>query len=582
MGGEPTSAPHVPALGEAGLPGGVGLRARSAEAEDGFLQDAIEALRQDLRGLGPVAAQTLVLALERVELAAEIVHLLEEPRRGPLRGVEALAQAIVLLEDDGKRGKDAGGFLDPVADAEARVAELEIVHALSLAHDVDGKLSITPICGGSVGASAAPRLRGVLASSAMTAPAIQAPPRPAALVFIFITVMLDMLALGMIVPVLPPLVVSFLGGDTARAAGIYGLFGTVWALMQFLASPVLGALSDRFGRRAVILLSNLGLGLDYVLMALAPNLVWLFVGRVLSGITAASVSSAGAYIADVTPPERRAGGFGLIGAAFGIGFVLGPAVGGLLGGMDPRLPFWVAAGLSLLNFLYGVFVLPESLPRERRAPFVWRSASPVGALAFLRADQVLLGLAVVVFLGRVAHDVLPSTFVLYAGYRYGWDERTMGLFLAGVGVSTMIVSGALVHPSVRRCGERRALLLGLACGAAGFALYGLAPTGAVAVLAVPIQALWGLSGPAAQALMTRRAAPSEQGRLQGAISSLTGVAGLIGPGLFTLTFAYFIAGPGLLPGAPLLLAALLLVAAIVLAWRVTSAPHPALSPEGRG
>ena len=197
---------------------------------------------------------------------------------------------------------------------------------------------------------------------------------------------------------------------------------------------------------------------------------------------------------------------------------------------------------------------------------------------------MLLGLAVVVFLGRVAHDVLPSTFVLYAGYRYGWDERTMGLFLAGVGVSTMIVSGALVHPIVRRFGERRALLLGLACGGAGFALYGLASTGAIAVLAIPIQALWGLSGPAAQALMTRRAAPSEQGRLQGALSSLTGIAGLIGPGLFTLTFAYFIAGPGpgLLPGAPLLLAALLMMASIVLAWRVTSAPHPALSPEGRG
>ncbi len=420
----------------------------------------------------------------------------------------------------------------------------------------------------------------MLASFFMTAPA--APPRSAATIFIFITVMLDMLALGLIVPVLPPLVATFLGGDTARAAAVYGLFGTVWALMQFLASPVLGALSDRFGRRPVILLSNLGLGLDYVLMALAPDLVWLFVGRVLSGVTAASVATAGAYIADVTPPERRAGAFGLLGAAFGIGFVLGPASGGLLGAVDPRLPFWAAAGLSFLNFLYGLVVLPESLPRERRARFVWKTASPLGALAFLRADLVLLGLAAVVFLGRVAHDVLPSTFVLYAGYRFGWDERALGLFLAGVGVSTMIVSGALVQPIVRRLGERRALLLGLACGAAGFALYGLASNGAIAMLAVPIQALWGVSGPAAQALMTRRVASSEQGRLQGAIASLTGIAGLIGPGLFTLTFAYFISGPSLLPGAPMLLAALLLMASIALAWRVTAAPHPALSPEGRG
>ncbi len=415
----------------------------------------------------------------------------------------------------------------------------------------------------------------------MAVPATQAPARPAALVFIFVTVMLDMLALGMIVPVLPPLVVSFLGGDTARAAGIYGLFGTAWALMQFLASPVLGALSDRFGRRPVILLSNLGLGLDYVLMALAPNLAWLFVGRVLSGITAASVPTAGAYIADVTPPERRAGAFGLIGAAFGVGFVLGPAVGGLLGVVDPRLPFWVAAGLSLLNFFYGLIVLPESLPRERRAPFVWRTASPVGALVFLRADRVLLGLAVVVFLGRVAHDVLPSTFVLYAGFRYHWDERAMGFFLAGVGVATMIVSGTLVHPIVRQCGERRALLVGLACGAAGFALYGLGPSGAIAVLAIPIQAFWGLSGPAAQALMTGRVAPSEQGRLQGAISSLTGIAGFFGPALFTLTFAYFIgiSAPVVFPGAPFLLAALLLAASIALAWRVTNVPQGIRLPE---
>jgi DHA1 family tetracycline resistance protein-like MFS transporter len=406
---------------------------------------------------------------------------------------------------------------------------------------------------------------------AMTVPAAQVTARPAALVFIFITVMLDMLALGMIVPVLAPLVATFLGGDTARAASVYGLFGTVWALMQFVASPVLGALSDRYGRRPVILLSNLGLGLDYVVMALAPSLAWLFVGRVLSGITAASVPTAGAYIADVTPSERRAAGFGLIGAAFGIGFVLGPAVGGVVGAVDPRLPFWLAAGLSLLNFLYGLLVLPESLPPERRGPFAWRAAHPLGALTFLRTQPLLFGLTVVVFLGRIAHEVLPSTFVLFAGYRYGWDQRTMGFFLAGVGVSTMIVSGGLVQPIVRRLGERRALLLGLACGAAGFSIYAFGSTSTAALVALPIMALWALASPAAQALMTRQVAASEQGRLQGAIASITGVAGLIGPALFTLTFAYFISGsaPALLPGAPFFLAALLLAASIVLAWRVT-------------
>ena len=405
---------------------------------------------------------------------------------------------------------------------------------------------------------------------AMTVSAAHATARPAALVFIFITVMLDMLALGMIVPVLAPLVATFLGGDTARAASVYGFFGTVWALMQFVAAPVLGALSDRYGRRPVILLSNLGLGLDYVVMAMAPSLAWLFVGRVLSGVTAASVPTAGAYIADVTPPARRAAGFGLIGAAFGIGFVLGPAVGGIVGAVDPRLPFWLAAGLSLLNFLYGLLVLPESLPPERRAAFAWRAAHPLGALTFLRTQPILLGLTAVAFLGRIAHDVLPSTFVLFAGYRYGWGQRDMGFYLAGVGVSTMIVSGGLVQPIVRRLGERRALLLGLACGAAGFAIYALGATSTAALIALPIMALWGLSGPAAQALMTRQVADSEQGRLQGAIASITGVAGLIGPALFTLTFAYFISGRAtpLLPGAPFFLAALLLALSMVLAWRV--------------
>src|SRR5215467_12489913 len=209
--------------------------------------------------------------------------------------------------------------------------------------------------------------------------------RPAAFAFVFITVMLDMLAIGVIIPVLPKLVVEFSGGDAEAAARVYGLFGTVWALMQFVFSPVQGALSDRFGRRPVILISNFGLGLDYIVMALAPSLNWLFLGRVISGITAASISTSYAYVADVTPPGERAARFGLLGAAFGVGFVLGPALGGLAGAVDPRLPFWIAAGLSLANALYGFFILPESLPPERRAPFAWRRANPVGALMLLRS-----------------------------------------------------------------------------------------------------------------------------------------------------------------------------------------------------
>jgi DHA1 family tetracycline resistance protein-like MFS transporter len=408
-----------------------------------------------------------------------------------------------------------------------------------------------------------------------------ATPRRAALVFIFITVMLDMLALGVIIPVLPKLVISFVGGDTAHAARIFGLMNTLWALMQFFCSPAVGGLSDRFGRRLVILFSNFGLGLDYILMALSPTLGWLFAGRVISGITAASIPTAFAYIADVTPTEKRAGAFGMLGAAFGIGFVLGPALGGLLGGIHPRLPFWVAAGLSLANAMYGLFVLPESLPRERRAGFAWRRANPVGSLNLLRSHPELLGLAAAMLLSYLAHESLPSTFVLYADHRYGWNERMVGLTLAFVGVCSGAVQAGLVGRIVGRIGERHALLVGLLTGAAGFAVYGAATTGALFWLGTPFIALWGISGPAAQGLMTHHVSASEQGQLQGAISSLRSITGLIGPGLFTLTFASFISArrEWHLPNAPFLLAASLLIASLLLAWRVTrQAGTPATDP----
>jgi MFS transporter, DHA1 family, tetracycline resistance protein len=394
-------------------------------------------------------------------------------------------------------------------------------------------------------------------------------PRRGAVAFIFVTILLDMFALGLILPILPKLVESFVDNDTANAARIFGLFGTVWAVMQFLFSPILGGLSDRFGRRPVVLLSNFGLALDYVLMALAPSLTWLFVGRVISGITSASVSTAFAYIADLTPPEQRAAVFGKIGVAFGAGFILGPAVGGLLGGMDPRLPFWVAAGLSFANTLYGLLILPESLPPDRRSPFHWRNANPLGALHLLRSDRVLTGLSVANFLAQLAHVVLPSTFVLYATYRYGWDTTTVGLTLAIVGVCSMAVQGAAIGPIVKRFGERRALLLGLGFGALGFLIYGAAPTGPLFWFGIPVMALWGVAGAALQALTTQRVAPDQQGQLQGATSSMQSVSQLVGPFLFTLTFAYFIGAqaPLKLPGAPFLLASALLVLALVIAAR---------------
>lgn len=406
--------------------------------------------------------------------------------------------------------------------------------------------------------------------------------RPAAVVFILITVLLDVLSFGIIIPVLPVLVEQFTLGDTARAAEVYGLMGTAWAFMQFVCSPIQGALSDRFGRRPVVLLSNAGLGLDYIVMALAPDITWLFVGRVLSGMASSSFSTAGAYIADVTGVEQRAAAFGRMGVAFGLGFVLGPAVGGLLGAVDPRLPFWGAAGTSLLNACYGYFILPESLAPEKRRAFAWTRANPVGALVLLRSHGELFGLAMAAFLMNLAHVVLPSVTVLYLGYKFGWDSTAVGLTLAAVGISAMIVQGVLVGPVTRAYGEPRTVRAGLFCGALGFSIYALAPYGWVYCLGIPIMSFWGLAGPAMQSLMTRRVSHMEQGRLQGAIASLIGIAGLAGPSLFTQTFAYFIdpATGWHFPGAPFVLASCLLLLSMAIAWVATNQREASGEPPG--
>ena len=398
--------------------------------------------------------------------------------------------------------------------------------------------------------------------------AAPAGPRRAAVIFIFITVVLDVLALGIIVPVLPNLIKEFQSGDTGRAATMVGLLGSLGALMQFFAAPVLGALSDRFGRRPIILISCLGLALDYVVIALAPNMTWLVVARIVAGITSASFSTASAYIADVTPVEKRAASFGMIGAAFGLGFVAGPALGGLLGNMDLRLPFWIAAGLTFANFLYGMFVLPESLPRERRTPrIIWKDANPIGALTMLAKYPGLLALMVVFLLYSIAHDVMPSTFVLYGGYRYNWSIADVGYTLAAIGIATAIVQGGLIRPIIKLLGERGTLMLGLSAGAVGFGIYGMAPVGAIFLLAVPVQAVWGVASPAMQSIMSRAVDPSEQGRLQGAITSMRGIAGVIGPFLFAGLFRAGIEANPQVPGAALYLAAGLLVLATVLAMR---------------
>ena len=406
--------------------------------------------------------------------------------------------------------------------------------------------------------------------------------------FIFVTVLLDTMALGMVLPVLPSLIAQLLighplshtmasrlhrlpGGTVSLTAAIYGLFNTVFALMQFFFSPMIGSLSDRFGRRPLILASNLGLGLNYALMFWAPNLAWLFIGRLASGITGASVGTASAYIADTTSPEKRPQAFGRVYAAFGAGLMLGPAVGGLLGEYSTRLPFLIAGALSLFNALYGFFALPESLPRDQRHGFSWKHANPVGALGMLRSHPELLGLASVAFLSNLAQVSLASVVVLYAMHRYGWSTGTVGVTMAIVGIAIGFVQVVVIGKVVKRFGNRATLVAGLLFGAVGLAAAGLAPNEFAFWACVPVLALWGLSGAAVQTLMTRHVDKAQQGKLQGANASLTGISELLGPLIFTLTFAYFVS-PGhsiAEAGAPFLLSALILLGAAGWGWWVT-------------
>lgn len=407
--------------------------------------------------------------------------------------------------------------------------------------------------------------------------------RKAALAFIFVTVLIDVVAFGVIIPVLPHLVQQFAGGNTSAAAYWVGVFAFAFSIVQFFSAPVLGALSDRYGRRPVILLSCLGLGVDFVFMALAPTLAWLFVGRIISAVTAANFSTANAYIADVLPPEGRAKGYGMIGAAFGLGFIVGPLIGGVLGDINHRLPFWFAAGLALLNFCYGLFVLPESLPAERRSQgFDWKHARPMGGVKLLREYPRIWGLVAVVFIANFAHYVYPSTFVLFADAAYGWKEKQAGYVLALVGALGVVVNVVLVGRLVKALGERRALLLGLACGTLGFMVYGLAGSGWMFLIGLPISALWAVAGPATMALITRQVPGDVQGRIQGSLSSLVSLAGIVAPGVFAGAFGFFIGphAPVRLPGVAFLIASLLLAAAALVAWRFTDAAH--LPTDGTG
>lgn len=392
--------------------------------------------------------------------------------------------------------------------------------------------------------------------------------RPGAMIFILATVVLDMLSIGLIVPIMPRLVETYFS-DVTSAAHAFGWSMTMWALLQFFMSPILGALSDQYGRRPIILLACVGLGVSYFATAVAPTFLAFLAARVISGATAGNISAANAYVADVTPPAGRAKAFGMLGAAFGVGFTFGPAMGGLLGAIDVRLPLYVAGALCFINAAYGYFVLPESHKLENRTPFRWRKANPIGALAVFKGQPMLYALIPVYALFALAQNVFPSSFVLYAEHRYHFDTITTGATMAASSTLMILAQLFIVQRVVGRLGERRSLMVALFFGMSGFALYGLAPTPMWFWASMPVMTLWALFNPSVQSLMTQRVSAKAQGQLQGGLASLMALMGIFAPTLYTSLFALGIAKqlPGGLdlPGAPFLTASFFLGTALVIA-----------------
>ncbi len=397
-----------------------------------------------------------------------------------------------------------------------------------------------------------------------------------ALTFIFITMLVDTIGLGIIIPVSPQLIESLTGGGISEAAQWGGWLFFVYALMQFLCAPIIGNLSDRFGRRPVLILSLLALGVDYILTGLSPTIAWLFVARLLSGAAGAAYPTVNAYIADVSPPEKRAANFGLTGAAFGIGFVVGPALGGLIGEFfGPRMPFFVAGALALCNAGYGYFVLAESLPPERRRKFeIWKS-NPLGALQSLKATPAIYGLMGVVVLMALAHNANPSTWTYYAIEKFHWSPAQIGYSLMAAGISIAIVYGFLTRLIIPRIGEKHTVYLGLLCGSVGYVAFAFAPTGWAMYAIMPFWALSGLATPALNAIMSKGVGADEQGALQGAVASATSLTSIIAPIMLTHLFAYFTAStaPIYFAGAAFLAAALFELGALGIFARMHITDH---------
>lgn len=403
-----------------------------------------------------------------------------------------------------------------------------------------------------------------------------------ALAFILLTLLIDTIGFGIIIPVMPKLIMSLSGEPISAAAGYAGLMLFAFAAAHFVFSPVMGNLSDRFGRRPILLVSLAALSVDYLIMAFAPNLIWLFIGRVLSGLFGATFATANAYVTDVTPEDKRAQAFGLLGAAWGLGFIIGPVLGGFLGEIDPKLPFFVAAAIAALNTIYGFFVLPETLPSHERRPFDWRRSNPVGALIHFRRYPVLLGFAVIVILYQIGHDANPAIFTYYTIHKFGWSEQEMGFALAFTGIAVIFSQTIVIRWTVARFGELNSAYIGLITAATGFAGLGLATTGWQAYLALFSMSFMGLAMPSIRAMMARKVPANAQGELQGALSSLMGLTMIAAPLVMTQLFRAFSAAdaPITLPGAPYLLAGLLmLLSALLLARQVRRSPHPEQPPE---
>ncbi|MEL6109476.1 MAG: TCR/Tet family MFS transporter [Planctomycetota bacterium] len=385
--------------------------------------------------------------------------------------------------------------------------------------------------------------------------------RKAGIVFILITLFIDILGIGIVIPVLPKLVQLLGETDESGAALYYGIIAASYAMMQFIFSPILGALSDRFGRRPILLGSLFGLGIDFLIQGLAQNLVWLFVARIVSGILGASFTTGNAYIADVSNDETRARNFGFVGVAFGLGFIIGPALGGVLGDISTKLPFFVAAGLSLINWLYGFFVLPESLPPEKRGKLTFENANPFASFRNLKRYPLVFGLSVVFTIKALAQRGLENTWVLFGSAKFDWSLTTIGLTLLWVGITTVIVQGALVRPVVKRFGERSVLLVATLISSTAFLGYAVASEGWMVFAIISFGALGGLAGPAVQSIVTRAVDETEQGQIQGALTQLQSVASIVSPILFTtLLFNYFTREGATFrfPGAPFLLGSILI------------------------